>query len=292
MSRAMAFSEPGPPEVLRPVDVEPPRAGPGQVRVRVRAAGVQPADCAVRSGRSVPPGATVRPPQIVGNELAGVIDQIGEGVTGWAVGDEVIGFTTLGAYAELVAIDALQIAAKPAEMPWEQAGAISASGQTAHTALRELGVGEGETVLVHAAAGGVGTMAVQLAAAWGARVIGTASERNHDDLRSLGATPVAYGDGLVERVRALAPNGVDAALDAIGGDALAASLQLVADRSRIGTIVDFAAVGRLGVRGIGTRRSAGDKPTPTVPACGGAEPVGAGRRPHRLFAGAGGRKSS
>jgi NADPH:quinone reductase-like Zn-dependent oxidoreductase len=145
---------------------------------------------------------------------------------------------------------------KPHNMPWEVAGVMSASGQTAHTALKELGVGNGETVLIHAAAGGVGTIAVQLAVAWGAKVIGTASERNHDYLRSLGAIPVSYGDGLVERVRSLAPNGVDASLDAAGGDALYASVEVVENKDRIGTIAAFDLVEKLGVRALRSQRSA------------------------------------
>jgi NADPH:quinone reductase-like Zn-dependent oxidoreductase len=140
-------------------------------------------------------------------------------------------------------------------MPWEEAGVLTASGQTAHTALGTLGVGHGDTVLIHAAAGGVGSFAVQIARAWGARVIGTASERNHDYLRSLGAVPVVYGPGLVDRVKAAAPEGVSAALDAAGEEALRASVELVGDRSRIGTIVAFDRVEELGVRAIRSQRS-------------------------------------
>lgn len=252
MTRAMMFSAPGPPEVMRLVEIAPPQPGPGQVVVRVVAAGVQPADVAVRSGRSNHSAGA----GIVGNEFAGVVDRLGTGVTDLAPATPVIGFTTLGAYAEMVAVDAGRLVPKPAGMPWIEAAALSASGQTAHTALSDLGVEAGETVLIHAAAGGVGTMAVQIARCWGATVIGTARPENHDYLRALGAIPVEYGDGLVERVRAVAPEGVDAALDAVGNGALVASLALVADRSRIGTIVDFAAAARRGVRAIGTRRSA------------------------------------
>lgn len=245
----------GPPEVLRFIEADTPRAGAGEVRVRVKAAGVQPADVAARRGWT-PPGATIHFPQILGNEFAGIVDQAGEGVVGLAAGDEVIGFRVLGCYAEYVVVSGSQVAIKPRNMPWEVAGALSASGQTAHTALRELGVGQGDTVLIHAAAGGVGSIAVQLAAAWGAKVIGTASERNHDYLRSLGAIPVRYGEGLVERVRALAPEGVDAALDAAGDDALSASVRLVADKTRVGTIVAFELGQRLGVRLLRSQRSA------------------------------------
>lgn len=140
-------------------------------------------------------------------------------------------------------------------MPWPEAGVLSASGQTAHIALQALKVQKGETILIHAAAGGVGAYAVQLAKAWGATVIGTASPHNHDYLRSLGAIPVAYGDGLVERVRTLAPNGVDAALDAAGEEALHASVELVENRKRIGTIVSFELAAKLGTLSIRSQRS-------------------------------------
>ncbi|HEY8340848.1 MAG TPA: NADP-dependent oxidoreductase [Egibacteraceae bacterium] len=255
--RAAAFFEPGPPEVLQVVELPDPHPGPDEVRVRVRAAGVQPADVAVRSSGAAPPGTTVAYPQIPGNEFAGVVDEVGSAVTGIVPGDAVLGFRTLGCAAELVTAPAAQVVHKPAEVPWAVAGALSASGQTAHTALQALEVGEGDTVLIHAAAGGVGTVAVQLARLWGATVIGTASERNHAYLRSLGAIPVAYGPGLVERVREVAPQGVSAALDAIGGDALHASLELVKDPERIGTLVDFELADRLGVRKLRTDRRAG-----------------------------------
>lgn len=252
MSRAMAFSAPGPPEAMRLVEVQPRPPGPGEVQVRVMAAGVQPADCAARAGRSLLTPAD----GIVGNEFAGVVERVGAGVVDHAPGDPVIGFTTMGAYAELVTADARNLVAKPAGLPWTEAAALSASGQTARTALGDLRVTSGETVLVHAAAGGVGSMAVQIARSWGAVVIGTGRRANHGYLRSLGAIPVEYGDGLVARVRALAPEGVDAALDAVGNGALTASLALVPDRSRIGTIVDFGAAARRGVLAIRTRRSA------------------------------------
>jgi NADPH:quinone reductase-like Zn-dependent oxidoreductase len=253
--KAAAFSTVGPPEVLRLVDVATPTAGAGEVRVRVKAAGVQPLDCAVRGGWA-PPGLSVSLPQIPGNEFAGVIDQVGDGVTGFTTGNEVLGFSTLNCYAEYVVVSAAQIVAKPRDMPWEVAGGFTAGAQTASISLQTLGVGKGDTVLIHAAAGGVGTVAAQLAREWGATVIGTASEANHAYLRSFGTIPVAYGDGLVERVRALAPDGVDAALDAAGGDALYASVELVEDRSRIATIVAFDLVEPLGVRRIQGDRSA------------------------------------
>ncbi|MFF4819230.1 NADP-dependent oxidoreductase [Kitasatospora sp. NPDC001309] len=253
--KAVTVPRSGGPEVLRVTGVADPEPGPGEVRVRVYAAAVQPVDLAIREGFR-PPGLVAAEPFVLGNEFAGVVDRLGPGAGPWRVGDEVLGFRVLGCQAELVTVDAGQLVAKPAGMPWEQAGALSASGQTAHVALDLLGVGPGETVLVHGASGGVGTVAVQLARALGATVVGTASERNHAYLRGLGAIPVAYGEGLVERVRAVAPQGVDAAFDAAGRGALAASVELVADRARIGTVVDYPEAERLGVRGLRGPRTA------------------------------------
>ena len=135
-------------------------------------------------------------PLIPGNEFAGVVERVGDGVGDFEPGDEVIGFRVLGCYAELAVTSAEQMVQKPPAMPWAQAGSLSSSGQTAHRALERLGLEAGQTILIHAAAGGVGTMAVQIARDRGATVIGTASERNHDYLRGLGAIPVAYGNGL------------------------------------------------------------------------------------------------
>ncbi|MGK4580933.1 NADP-dependent oxidoreductase [Kitasatospora sp. HPMI-4] len=252
---ASIFDRPGGPEVLRVAELPVPVPGPGQVLVRVLAAGIQPADTAIRGGWT-PPGAAVELPAVPGNEFAGVVERLGEGTTGWTAGDEVLGFQLLGGHAQYIAVDADRLVAKPAAMPWTAAGSLSASGQTAHVALTELEVGRGDVLLVHGAAGGVGTVAVQLARAWGATVIGTASERNHGYLRELGAIPVAYGPGLADRVRALAPTGVDAAFDAAGRGALEASVELVADRTRIGTIVDYETAERLGLRGLRGLRTA------------------------------------
>ncbi|GGJ95034.1 oxidoreductase [Pilimelia anulata] len=237
------FARVGPPSVLRLVDAPTPVPGPGAVLVRVRAAGVQPYDVKVRRGDLAVPL-----PYCPGNDLAGTVAAVGPDAAGWAVGDEVLGFVDSGGYASHALVPADRLAARPAGLDPVAAGALSASGQTADLALDALGVGPGETVLVHAAAGGVGTMAVQLAVARGAAVIGTAGPANHDHLRALGATPVAYGEGLAERVRAAAPGGVDAALDAAGRGALAPSLELVADRDRVLTIADFAGAAELGVR--------------------------------------------
>ncbi|NGO66880.1 NADP-dependent oxidoreductase [Streptomyces boncukensis] len=251
--KAVAFDAYGPPEVLRIVERGTPRPGPGQVRVRVRACGVQPFDVRVRQGTMDVP---VVFPQSLGNEFAGVVDEVGEHTSGWARGDEVFGWAFMASLAAYVAVDTGSVLRKPPDMPWDVAGCMSSSGNTACTALDDLGVRSGETLLVHAAAGGTGTVAVQVARARGARVIGTASEANHAYLAGLGATPLAYGPGLVERVRAVAPGGgVDAVLDAVGGQALRDSLLLAADRSRIATLVDHEAAAELGVIGVRGRRS-------------------------------------
>ncbi|WP_243788675.1 NADP-dependent oxidoreductase [Saccharopolyspora gloriosae] len=251
--KAVVFEENGPPEVLRVVELDDPRPGPRQLRVRVRAAGVQPFDTGVRQGW---PGFPVEFPQQIGNEYAGVVDEVGAEVTGFAVGDEVLGWVFMSGLAEYVVVDETAAVRKPSSMTWEVAGSLSASGQTAYTALHELGVGSGTTVLIHAAAGGVGTVAVQLAKAWGATVIGTASEANHAYLKELGAVPVTYGDGLVDRVRALAPGGVDAVLDGAGGQALRDSIDLVSIPDRVATLVDHDLAEQLGARGIRAERSA------------------------------------
>ncbi|TDD35052.1 NADP-dependent oxidoreductase [Actinomadura sp. KC06] len=253
--RVAGFSEPGGPDVLTILGVPTPEAGPREVRVRVRTAGVQPFDLAVREGWS-PPGTPEGFPRVPGNEFAGVVDQVGDGVTVVGPGDEVIGNCRLNAYAEYVVVPAEVLAAKPASMPWDVAGGFPAAVMTPHIALEEMAVGQGDTLLVHAAAGAVGSVAVQLGRIAGATVIGTAGERNHEYLRSIGAIPVAYGDGLEERVRAAAPDGVDAALDGAGGDALAVSLALVKDKDRIITLVEHGRAAELGVRITPDKRSA------------------------------------
>ncbi|MGH3097592.1 MAG: NADP-dependent oxidoreductase [Streptosporangiales bacterium] len=245
MSKAVRFSEYGGPEVLELVEVDDASPGQGKVRVRVKTAGVNPADIKVRSGRME--GFPTHFPQGLGNDFAGVIEEIGDGVTALAAGDEVLGFTAFRAYAEYVTVPERQVTHKPEALSWDVAGSLSVAGQTAREGLDRLGVGKDDTLLVHAAAGGVGGVLVQLAAREGATVVGTASERNHDYLRDLGAIPVSYGPGLVERVRAAAPGGVDKVFDAAGGDAVNASLELVRDAGDILTIADMAAPERYGV---------------------------------------------
>ncbi|GIF18996.1 NADPH:quinone reductase-like Zn-dependent oxidoreductase [Actinoplanes tereljensis] len=236
---AIVFDSFGGPDVLRRAQSDPPHPGPGQVRLRVRAAGVNQLDFKIRAGWMQQVFPTVFP-AIPGLEAAGVVDEIGPGVTGVAVGDEVFGPTDTGAYAEYAL--ATVVARKPAGLSWADAAALPCAGETAERVLGLLAVGKGETLLVHGAAGAVGGLAVQLAQARGATVIGTASPANHAYLRELGVVPVSYGDGLVARVEALAPQGVDAVFDAAGQGALADSIALRGGTTdRIVTIADPAA---------------------------------------------------
>jgi len=226
----------GGPEHLEVVEYSVGEPGPGQVLVSVRAAGVNPADVKRYRG----PGDPAALPLVLGYEAAGVVTAVGAG-TAHAIGDEVIAFRVQGAYASELVVDASALTPKPASLEWSEAGGLMLTGATAWHTLVATGVGDGDTVVVHGAAGGVGLPAVQLARLRGARVIGTASARNHDLLRSLGAEPVTYGEGLLDRIRELAPDGVDAALDLVGTDeAMDVSLALVDDRSRIATIANFA----------------------------------------------------
>lgn len=243
--RAAVFDRFGPPDVLHVVHLPDPQPGPGEVRVRVLAAGVQPFDVAVRQGNM--PWAKVEFPQTIGQEYAGVIDALGEGVRDLAVGDPVLGSTMLNGNAELVVVAAGNVVRKPRDVDFPTAAALVAAAQTASGALLELGVGEGDILLVHAAAGSVGTVATQLARLAGATVIGSASPDNHDRVRRQGAVPVTYGPGLVAEVRALElwPT---VALDCAGAEAIAQSVRLGVALDRIGTIVDDKASAEHGTR--------------------------------------------
>lgn len=255
MTRVVVATAYGGPEVLRVDDVETPEPGPGQVVVDVRAAGTNPADAKSYSGAwGTDPTAL---PMRLGYEAAGVVSAVGPEAVGVAgqvgVGDEVVVFRTSGAYAEQVVAPASSVLPKPPSLGWSEAAGLLLTGTTATHTLVATQVREGDTVLVHGATGGVGLMVVQLALAQGASVIGTASEGGHGVLRELGVVPVTYGDGLAERVRALAPSGVDAAVDTVGTDeALDVSLGLVADRQRIATIASFDRGPREGVRVLGS----------------------------------------
>ena len=243
--RAAVFDRYGPPEVLHIAELADPEPGPGQVRVRVRAAGVQPFDVALRRGRMS--RLPVRFPQTIGQEYAGVVDRVGEGVSEQRIGDDVLGSTMLNANAALVCVPEKNVVLKPAELDFPTAAGLVAAAQTAAGALADLAVGAGDVLLVHAAAGSVGTVAVQLARLAGATVIGTASPGNHDYLRGLGVIAVPYGPGLVEAVRATGRTPT-VALDAAGGVAIEQSVALGIARDRIGTIVDDKTAAEQGTR--------------------------------------------
>ncbi|MFI1658750.1 NADP-dependent oxidoreductase [Streptomyces sp. NPDC020472] len=235
---AIVYEEFGGPEVLRhETGVAEPEPGPGEVRVKVAAVGVNPVDWKRRYGW-VEAFYPTTFPAVPGLEFAGTVDALGEGVTDLAVGDEVLGWTKTGAYAEYAI--AGTVAPKPAGLSWEAAASLPVAGETAQRVLDLLRVREGETLFLHGAAGVVGSVAVQLAVAAGITVIGSASESNHAYLRELGAIPVAYGDGLADRVRAAAPEGVDAVFDAAGHGVLPVAVELLgggeAAKERIVTI--------------------------------------------------------
>ncbi|MFE4794319.1 NADP-dependent oxidoreductase [Streptomyces sp. NPDC056708] len=238
--RAVQFTEYGGPEVLRVVEREVPRPGPGTVLVEVRAAGVNPLDWKLRSG-AVAATMPVGFPAVPGGDVAGVVRDVGEGVSDFVAGDEVFGSIGAGGYAEFVVAPAAQLARKPASVSWEIAAGLPVAVNTAYQALDDLGVKAGETLVVDGAAGGVGSVAVQIARHLGATVIGTASARNHAYLRSLGAEPVLYGEGLAERIRAVAPHGADAAFDTAGKGSLPALVDVTGGPERVVTIADHRA---------------------------------------------------
>lgn len=236
---ANSYGEPG---TLELGELPEPKVGPDQVLIRVKAAGVNPVDWKVLAGY-LDPIMYAHFPLVPGWDVAGVIEKLGEDVPEYQVGDEVVGYVRRdevqhGTYAEYVAAPVRTLARKPASLSWQQAAGLPLAGLTAYQSLKRVGLAAGETVLVHGASGGVGSLAVQIAVAQGARVIGTASERNHDFLRSLGAEPVTYGDGLAERVRALSPEGVDAAVDFVGSGVIDVSQELLGDRTRVASIAD------------------------------------------------------
>jgi NADPH:quinone reductase-like Zn-dependent oxidoreductase len=244
----------GGPDVLSVVDQTAPEPWPGEARIQVRAIGVNPVDYKAYSGAFGSDPA--RLPLRLGSEAAGVVTAVGANAIGpagpVAVGDEVIAYRAPGAYAAELVVPAPALVPRPAALDWAQASGLLLAGVTAWHALAATSVGDGDTVLVNAAAGGVGLMAVQLAVARGAKVVGTASPAHHDLLRGLGAVPVAYGDGLPGRIRSAAPAGIDAALDLIGTDeAVDACLEFVADRSRIATIAAFRRGLDLGIKVLG-----------------------------------------
>jgi NADPH:quinone reductase-like Zn-dependent oxidoreductase len=241
MPQAVRFDHYGGVDVLDVVDVDAPSAGAGQVVVRVQAAGINPGEAAIREGMlhdrwpaTFPSGQ--------GSDLAGVVTEVGPGVEGVAVGDDVIGYTDdRASHAELAVVEAEHLTARPSGVPWEVAGALYVVGATAYAAVRAVDLREGEVVAVSGAAGGVGTLVVQLARHPGATVVALASEGHHDWLREHGAIPVTYGDGVAERIREAAGGRVDAFIDLYGSGYVELALELGVAPERIDTIADFDA---------------------------------------------------
>jgi NADPH:quinone reductase-like Zn-dependent oxidoreductase len=255
MSKAVRFDEYGGSEVLQVTEVPVPEPGPGEVLVRVKAASINPGEAKIREGlmHSRWPATF---PSGEGSDVAGIVEKLGPGVSGLATGDEVIGFTDRRAsHAEYVIVEAGDLTPKPANVPWEVAGSLFVAGTTAYAAVRSVSLKPGETVAVSGAAGGVGSLAVQLAKAAGAEVIGIAGPGNHDWLAAHGIRPVAYGEGLVDRLREAADR-IDAFIDTHGVGYVKLAIDLGVDPSRIDTIADFAAVQEYGVKAEGTSAAA------------------------------------
>jgi NADPH:quinone reductase-like Zn-dependent oxidoreductase len=253
--KAVRFSEYGGVDVLDVVEVPVPEPGPGGVLVQVKAAGINPGEAKIREGllHSRWPATF---PSGEGSDLAGIVTRTGNGVAGFAAGDEVIGYTdNRASQAEYVVVPAEHLTAKPAGVPWEVAGSLYVVGCTAYAAVRAVALAPGDTVVVSGAAGGVGCLTVQLATLAGATVIGLASEPHHDWLRSKGVVPVTYGDGVADRVRAAAPN-IDAFIDTFGAGYVRLALDLGVSPDRIDTIADFAAVQEYGVKAEGNAAGA------------------------------------
>ena len=252
MARAIRFGEYGDVDVLRVEDVPRPAPGPGQVLVEVRAAGINPGEMAIRRGllhdrwpATFPSGQ--------GSDFAGVVAELGEGVEEIEVGDEVIGFVeTRSSQAEFVVAEAENLTPRPDGVSWEAAGSLFVAGATAYASVRAVYPREGETVVVSGAAGGVGSLAVQLAKLSGATVIGLAGEANHAWLRELDVVPIAYGDGVEDRIRAAAPDGVAAFIDTFGSGYVDLALRLGVYAGRVNTIIDFAAAEKYNVKSDGS----------------------------------------
>ena len=248
--RAVQYDEFGGVDVLRVAEVPVPEPGPDEVLVEVAAPGINPGEAYVREGRYAQRWPSTFPSG-QGSDLAGTVRALGPGVDSVAVGDEVFGWTDARAsQAEYVVVPVRQILPKPPELAWEQAGALHVVGATAWAAMRAVDPRPGETVVVSAAAGGVGVLTVQLARRAGATVVGIASAANHDWLRAHGVVPVAHGEGLVDRIRAVAPT-VDAFIDLFGDGYVDVALALGVPPDRIDTIIDFAAVEEHGVKAEG-----------------------------------------
>ncbi|MEZ3159535.1 NADP-dependent oxidoreductase [Microbacterium sp. BWT-B31] len=259
MPHAIVYTEFGAPEVLTLVEIEAPPPGPGEVAVAVEAVGVNPIDGKLRS--RVRPSPDITAPRRIGTDAAGVVTALGEGVEGLRVGDLVAVFGAPGAYATDLVVPASHAHRLPPLVTAAEGAAIGVPVGTGYQALRSLDVGTGDTLLVHGGSGAVGQAIIQFATLWGAKAIATSSARRAGRVRALGATPVAYGPGLADRVRALALHGVTVAIDAAGTDeALDVSALLVTDRARVATLVRGADASARGIRAFG-----GGSPEPLTP---------------------------
>ena len=256
MPHAVRFDKYGGLEVLQVVEVGRPTPGSGQVLVRVKAAGINPGEAAIRKGMFADrwPAAF---PSGQGSDLAGIVEEVGPGVANVAVGDEVIGFTNdRASQAEFALVECGHLVPRPANVSWEQAGALFVAGTTAYAAVRSVALSAGDTVVVSGAAGGVGSIAVQLARNVGAKVIGLSSGANHKWLADRGAIPATYGDEVEDRIRAASGRKVDAFIDTFGGGYVELALKLGVAPNRIDTIVDFAAAAKYGVKTEGNHEAA------------------------------------
>jgi NADPH:quinone reductase-like Zn-dependent oxidoreductase len=248
MSRAVRFDQYGDVDVLRVEDVEKPQPAADQVLVEVVAAGINPGEIAIRGGAMAEQWPATFPSG-QGSDFAGRVVEVGPSVTEFAIGDEVVGWSDWrSSQAEYVAVPADHLTPKPLALDWIRAGGLFVVGVTAFAAVRAVQPAAGETVVVSGAAGGVGSLTVQLARNAGAHVIGIAGEANADWLRSVGVTPVAYGDGLEGRLRQAAPSGIDAFIDTYGGGYVELAVNLKVDPARIDTVIDWAAAEKYGVK--------------------------------------------
>jgi len=248
MPRAVKFTQYGDVDVLDVVEVPRPVPAAGQVLVAMRAAGINPGEASIRKGLLEDVFPTTFPSG-EGSDIAGVIEEVGPGVDGYAVGDEVIGFTeTRSSHADLVLLEVADLVRRPANVPWEVGGALYVAGTTAYATVEAVGVEAGDVVVVSGAAGGVGSIAVQLAVKRGAKVIGLASTANHEWLTEHGVIPVAYGDGVAEDITSAAGGKVDAFIDTFGADYIRLALDLGVAPDRIDTIINFADAAKYGVK--------------------------------------------
>ncbi|MFJ4828317.1 NADP-dependent oxidoreductase [Streptomyces sp. NPDC088747] len=246
MPKAYVFTRYGGPETEALVELDRPTPGPGQVLVAVRAAGVNPVDWKQRTGYTRPGGPGRDLPAVFGNEVAGVIEETGADVTGFAAGDEVFGNPVAGGYAEYALLPVNVTARKPAGLSYQDAAALPVAAATAYDGIHQLALPSGATVLITGAGGGVGVAATQIARALGLRVVGVASDGKKDLVESLGAVHVPSGPELAERVHAAAPDGVDAVFDLVGGEVLEAAATLLTDPGKLITGADRETVARLG----------------------------------------------